>query len=69
MYKLFAIMCILVNGESQCTVYNDTQQGEFKDVITCEQQAEYRFYTMMDGFAQYNIPFEKIIVGCEKSTD
>jgi len=66
MFKMFAIMCILINGQPQCTEYSDSMQQTFADQISCEQMASTRFYEMMDGFIAYNIPFEEIVVGCKK---
>ena len=64
MFKMFAIMCILVNGTTECTLYNDRQDLSFPDAITCEQAAGDRFHEMMDQFLKYDIPFETIEVGC-----
>ncbi len=58
-------MCVLVNGEVECTTYQDNQRQIFNDLMSCEKQAEYRFYTMMDGFHRMNVPYEKIVIGCE----
>jgi len=69
MFKMFAVMCLLTNGVSDCTLYNDSQQQVFPDQIACEQAASDRFYEMMDGFIRYNIPFETIEIGCVKSED
>ena len=69
MFKMFAVMCLLTNGVSDCTLYNDSERQVFPDQITCEQAASDRFYEMMDGFIRYNIPFETIEIGCVKSED
>ncbi len=69
MFKMFAIICLLVNGEPQCTQYSDSYQQTFDKQIHCEQAAGDRFYEMMDGFIKYNIPFEEITIGCEGSQD
>jgi len=69
MFKMFAVMCLLTNGVSDCTLYNDSEQQVFPDQIACEQAASDRFYVMMDGFIRYNIPFETIEIGCVKSED
>ena len=69
MFKMFAMMCLLTNGVSDCTLYNDSEQQVFPDQITCEQAASDRFYEMMDGFIRYNIPFEVIEIGCVESED
>jgi len=69
MFKMFAVMCLLTNGAVNCTLYNDSEQQVFPDQTTCEQAASDRFYEMMDGFIQYNIPFETIEIGCVESDD
>ena len=69
MFKMFAVMCLLTNGAVNCTLYNDSEQQVFPDQIACEQSASDRFYEMMDGFIQYNIPFETIEIGCVNSED
>jgi len=69
MYELFATFCILVNGVPECTTYSDTQKMIYKDLKTCEERAEYRFYETAGGFIQYNIPFETIVIGCKGGED
>ena len=69
MFKMFAVMCLLTNGAVNCTLYNDSEQQVFPDQTTCEQSASDRFYEMIDGFIQYNIPFETIEIGCVESED
>jgi hypothetical protein len=66
MFKMFAIMCILVNGEPQCTYYNDALQQTFDDRIVCEEAAGARFYEMMAVFEHYGVPYEEIKIGCEE---
>ena len=65
MYKLFAIMCILVNGELQCTSYDDSQKQVFKTLQECDKHASYRFYTMMEGFDRMGVPWEVVEIGCK----
>tara|TARA_B100001093_G_scaffold434808_1_gene432457 strand:- start:204 stop:467 length:264 start_codon:yes stop_codon:yes gene_type:complete len=65
MYELFATFCILVNGVPECTTYSDNEKQVYKDLKTCEERAEYRFYETADGFLRYDIPFESIIIGCK----
>ena len=65
MYELFATMCILVNGVSECTTYADTQDQIYKELRACEERAEVRFYETLSGFMMADIPFESIVVGCK----
>lgn len=69
MYKLFASICVLVSGELDCTLYNDSEQQIFTSLAECDQQAQYRFYGMAEVFDAYNIPFNKMEVGCEEIKD
>jgi len=62
-------MCVLVNGELQCTDYHDNQMQVFSELNKCEEQAEYRFYAMTDTFLRMNIPFESIKIGCRTDDD
>ena len=64
MYKLFMTMCVLVNGEVQCTNYDDSEQKIYKQLANCEQNAAMRFYGMADVFNRYGQPYKKLIVGC-----
>ena len=43
MYKLFMVMCVLVNGESQCTLYDDSTNRIYQELAKCEADAEMRF--------------------------
>ena len=52
MYELFATFCILVNGVPECTTYSDNKKIIYKDLKTCEERAEYRFYETAGGFMQ-----------------
>jgi hypothetical protein len=65
MFKLFATMCILVNGIPECTTYSDNKDEIFKTLVECEQRAEVRFYETMGGIMAYDIPFESITIGCK----
>ena len=64
MFKLFAVMCFLVNGEVSCTDYNDSTGKIYDDLASCEKDAAYRFYAMMDVFERFEQPYEKIEIGC-----
>ena len=65
-YKLFAIMCVLVNGEVKCTDYDDSTGHIYQELAKCEQDAAMRFYGMTDIFTAYGQDYEKLIVGCEE---
>ena len=67
MYKLFMTMCILVNGEVQCTNYDDTDKVIYQELAKCEAMAAYRFYAMTEVFAYYNQPYEKLVIGCTEA--
>ena len=66
MYKLFAIICVLVNGELDCTLYDDSENQVFQTLARCNQQAEYRFYGMAEVFGAYQIPYDSMEVGCKE---
>jgi len=65
MFKLFMTMCILVNGEVQCTEYDDSTGKIYQELAKCEQDAAMRFYGMTDIFSTYGQDYEKLIVGCD----
>ena len=65
MYKLFMVMCVLVNGETQCTTYDDSTGKVYQELAKCEADAEARFYGMTDIFSYYNQEYERLEVGCE----
>ena len=67
MYKLFMTLCVLVNGEVQCTNYDDSTKEIYKNLANCEQNAAVRFYGMTEVFARYQQPYETLIVGCVKA--
>ena len=62
-------MCILVNGEMQCQDYSDSDNQVFKYQYQCEQQAEFRFYGLTDYLTAYNIPYQRLEIGCEQIED
>jgi len=66
MFKMIAVMCILVNGEPVCTTYEHNSQQEFATAELCDKKAGSHFYEMMDSFIKSDIPFETVAVGCEK---
>ena len=67
MYKLFMIMCVLVNGELKCTTYDDSTKNIYESLAKCESDAGARFYGMTEVFAYYNQDYESIVVGCEEA--
>ena len=67
MYKLFMVMCVLVNGEVQCTDYDDSTQKIYQELAKCEQDAAMRFYGMTDVFNYYNQDYERLEVGCTEA--
>ena len=62
-------MCLLVNGAVECTDYSDSDQQIFQNLSECNKAAEYRFYGLTDVFTVYQVPYEKIIIGCEEISD
>ena len=69
MYKLFAIMCFLVNGELDCTLYDDSDNQIFKTLAECDKQAQFRFYGMAQVFDAYGIEYERMEVGCKDANE
>jgi len=59
-------MCVLVNGETQCTTYDDSMNKVYKELAKCEADAGERFYGMTDIFRYYNQEYESLEVGCEE---
>ena len=57
-------MCVLVNGEIQCTDYDDSTGKIYQELAKCEQDAAERFYGMTEVFRYYGQDYEKIEVGC-----
>jgi len=66
MFKLFAVMCFLVNGAVECTDYHDSEQRVYQTLAQCEKDAEARFYGLTDIFTRYEQPYEQIMIGCEE---
>tara|TARA_B100000900_G_C20392923_1_gene639385 strand:+ start:242 stop:451 length:210 start_codon:yes stop_codon:yes gene_type:complete len=69
MFKLFAVMCFLVNGATECVDYDDSTAKVYRTLAECEKDAEYRFYGLTDVFRNYNTPYEKIVIGCKEVED
>ena len=69
MFKLFAVMCFLVNSAVECTPYDDSEQRVYQTLAQCEKDAQYRFYGLTDIFIRYEQPYEQIVIGCEKIKD
>ena len=69
MFKVVAFFCILVNGVPECTRYEHNSKTLYPELIACEKVAEEHFYGMMEDFIRFDIPFESLIIGCEKEED
>ena len=50
----------------ECTPYSDSSAMVYKDLQSCEREAQERFYGMSTIFEAYAIPFDKMVVGCEE---
>ena len=59
-------MCMLVNGEVQCTDYDDSTAMIYKHLADCERDAEIRFYGLTDIFRIYGQPYERLVIGCKE---
>ena len=68
-FKLFAVMCFLVNGAVECAGYDDSERKIYQTLSECERDAQYRFYGLTDVFRQYEQPYEQIVIGCEEIKD
>ena len=60
-------MCVLVNGETQCTTYDDSTKNIYQELSKCESDAGARFYAMTEVFARFEQPYEKIVIGCDEA--
>ena len=69
MFKLFMVMCSLVNGAVECTDYHDSEANIYQTLLECEKDAQYRFYGLTDIFTRYQQPYEQIVIGCEEIKD
>lgn len=59
-------MCLLANGVPECTTYYEDTGQTFPTQQLCEQSAEAKFDEMTTAFLQNDIPFESMVIGCEK---
>jgi len=66
MYKLFMVMCVLVEGETKCTTYDDSTGKVYEELAKCEADAGARFYGMTDVFRYYGQDYESLVVGCDE---
>ena len=69
MFKLFAVMCFLVNGAVECTGYDDSEGKSYQTLSECEKDAQYRFNGLTDICTRYEQPYEQIVIGCEEIKD
>ena len=60
------IMCVLVDGETKCTTYDDSTGKVYEELAKCEADAGARFYGMTDVFRYYGQDYESLVVGCDE---
>jgi hypothetical protein len=72
MFKMFAIMCILVwpdnvmTSELKCTTHYEDPPRTFATIDECNTAGYDKLETTVNGFEQLGVDFESIQVGCEK---
>ena len=72
MFKMFAIMCILVwpddvmTSELKCTTHYEDPPRTFATIDKCNTAAYDKLETTVQGFEKLGVDFESIQVGCEK---
>ena len=75
MFKMFAVLCILVYPEDtmvgvmECKTYYEDNNKIYSQLIDCEVATEVKAKTTMDGLVLFNAPFGNLEVGCEKIED
>ena len=75
MFKMFAVICILVwpdytmESELQCTTYYETDGRTFSTVESCEEAAVKKLKMTLAGMDTYGADYESITVGCEGGDD
>ena len=73
MFKMFAIMCVLVwpddvmTSQLECNQYWEENDQVYATREICDEAAEKKFYATMEGFRQLEAPFERIIIGCDQT--
>ena len=73
MFKMFAIMCILVwpddvmTSELQCTTHYEDPPRQFVTIDQCNEAAYDKLEMTIDTFEQIKVDFESIQVGCVSS--
>ena len=71
MFKMFAIMCVLVwpedvmTSELQCTRLYEDPPRQFATVSECDRAAYAKLVATVDVFDQTGTDFQSIQVGCE----
>ena len=73
MWKVFAIVCILVQDpmgieRQDCQLFHETKDNRFETEELCLIQAEKKAEEMFYGFTTYNIPFEAMQFGCDQES-
>lgn len=69
MFKMFAIICILVQDplgieRQDCNVFYETNNTVYETETQCLEKAEAKAYEMVNGFATLNLPFDSMQFGC-----
>ena len=67
MFKMFLVMCLLANGVPECTTYYENTGQTYPTQELCDQAAEAKFNEMTTAFLENDIPFESMVIGCEKN--
>ena len=73
MWKVFAIVCILVQDpmgieRQDCQLFHEAKDNRFKTEELCIIQAEQKAEEMFYGFTTYNIPFQSMQFGCDQES-
>ena len=72
MFKMMAVMCILVwpdytmESKLECTTYYETDGRTFSTIESCETAALAKLEMTLAGMNEYNADYQSITVGCEK---
>jgi len=75
MFKMFAVMCLIVYPDDtmseklQCTTYYEKPEREFITIQECDQAAYIKIATTIQGFEQLGVDYKSLQVGCGKVKD
>ena len=69
MFKVFAIICILVQDplgieRQDCNVFYEVNNTVYETETECLAKAEAKAHEMVNGFTTLNLPFEAMQFGC-----